>query len=104
MRPFLIVFDSPPLDFAARVGELNENGPVRTLLSQAAVEALRVESPGKAMDSPASALFGQCSQLLEQFPVAILRRRTARRVIPISPQARRCDRLWGPSLPLPSAA
>ncbi len=43
MRPLLIVFDSPSLDFAARVVERDEDVFVQTFLSQAAVEAIDEE-------------------------------------------------------------
>jgi len=42
VRPLLIVFDSPSLDFAARV-ERDEDVFVQTFLSQAAVEAIDEE-------------------------------------------------------------
>src|SRR5216683_7166288 len=40
VRPFAIVFDSPPLDFATRIVERDEDLLVQSLLAQPAVEAL----------------------------------------------------------------
>src|SRR5512137_2990385 len=40
VRPFPIVFDSPPFDFASRVVKRDEDMLVQALLAQPAVEAL----------------------------------------------------------------
>jgi hypothetical protein len=55
------------------------------------LKSLATNYPIQQRTAPAPPLLGQCSQPLPQFLVTAFRRKL-RRVIPINPQARRCDR------------